>query len=98
MNTRGIERGAKGPEELPPSQQVGGVGEGGESGDIGAALHTKVSTLGELKAMLIACLGEEQGKKFYNQFLSSFALLMIQQVQGAAQHAKQSSQNMRTRT
>lgn len=71
--------------------------EGPESGtgDISSIMQSKVSTVGELKSLLIKHLGLEQGTKFYNQFLTSFGLLMLQQVQQSAQQAKKAAQGMR---
>lgn len=73
------------PEELSAIEGLKG-GQGGE--DVGALLHAKVGTLGELKAALIKYLGKKEGEKFYNQFLTSFAMLMIQQMQTSAKQAK----------
>jgi hypothetical protein len=62
---------------------------------IEAALQTPVRTLGQLKELLIANLGEETGTKFYNSFMNSFGMLMIEQVRKAASSAQKAAQNMR---
>lgn len=59
------------------------------------AMHTPISDLGQLKAMLIANLGEAAGKKLYNSFMTSIVMGMLQQLQASAAHAKQASQNAR---
>lgn len=66
--------------------------------NVQAVLHTPVANLGQLKALLIANLGEQAGTKLYNSFMTSFAMIMMQQIQDSAQGAKQASQSMRTGT
>jgi hypothetical protein len=75
-----------------------GATEGVEAGSVEAALHTPVKTLGELKKVLVSNFGEKTGMKVYNQFMMSFAMLMMQQMQDSAEHAKKASQDMRTDT
>jgi len=83
------------PEGVPG---LGGVEASGGQIDISGLMHAKVGTLGELKAVLIQYMGEKEGTKFYNQFMTSFAMIMMQQIQESAQHAKEASQNMRMNT
>lgn len=64
-------------------------------GSLEAALHTPVQTLGQLKQVLIANLGEENGTKAYNAFIQSFAMQMMQQVQQSAAQAQKAAQQMR---
>jgi hypothetical protein len=63
--------------------------------DLQGAMQTPVSSTGDLKAMLIAKLGEEEGLKLYNGFMKSFVMLMLQQIQESAAHAKAASQRAR---
>ena len=77
----------------PP--ETGGVEGGPSGGSIEKALHAKVRTLGQLKEILIENLGEEDGKKMYAQFVKSFSMLMLNQVQQAAKAAKQASKSMK---
>lgn len=76
---------------------VGGAsGAGGPSGqDIEKALHTKVRTMGELKQMLESTLGKKDGEKMYNMFMKSFGMMMLSQIQHAAEQAKKATQQMR---
>lgn len=67
----------------------------GGPGNIGDIAHAQISTLADLKNLLIQQLGEKEGTKFYNQFMMSVAMLMIQQVQHSADQAKKASQEMR---
>ncbi len=59
------------------------------------AMHTPISDVGQLKAMLIAELGESAGTKLYNSFMTTMVMGMLQQIQASAAHAKQASQNAR---
>jgi hypothetical protein len=89
----------------PPSGGEGEVGEvreleamkgkGGGGEDIPGLLHAKVSTLRQLKDLLIQHLGEKQGTKFFNQFVMSSALMMLQQVRASAEQARKAAQEMR---
>jgi hypothetical protein len=67
----------------------------GGGDDVRGLLDTKVRTLGELKAILIKHLGEKKGLKFYNEFMTSIAMMMQLQVQHAAERAKKAAQDMR---
>lgn len=77
---------------------TGEVGEkGGPSkGDIEKALHAKVSTLGELKGVLEKYLGKKDGEKLYNNFIKSFAMMMLTEIQESAEKAKRAAQQART--
>ena len=75
-----------GPDKIPS---------GPSEGALENALHTPVKTLGDLKRVLISSMGEKEGTKFYNNFLKSFAMLMLNQVQHAASAAKKASRQMR---
>lgn len=66
--------------------------------DVSSLMHTKIGTLGQLKAVLVQYMGESKGTKFYDQFLTSFAMIMLQQIQESAEQAKQASQDMRMDT
>ncbi len=87
----------------PESKPIGPAGtsgpketsQGPSSGSIENAMHTPVKNLGQLKQVLIDNLGEEQGKKMFNNFVKSFAMQMITQVQHSAQQAKKAAQQMR---
>lgn len=84
--------------EGPKPEEIGGLaktGEGPSGGDVSAALHAKVKTLGELKAVLIRYLGEKQGTKMYNTFIQSFAMIMLSQIQQSAEAAKKAAQQTR---
>ena len=59
------------------------------------ALHTPVKTLGDLKRILIDNLGEENGTKYYNSFIKSFSMLMLNQIQQSARGAKKAAEQMR---
>lgn len=63
--------------------------------DLQSAMQTPVSNTGDLKAMLIGKLGEEEGTKLYNGFMKSFVMIMLQQIQESAAHAKAASQRAR---
>lgn len=66
------------------------------SGQEGAnVMQTPIHTLGELKKVLVEHFGEKDGKKAYNNFLFSFGMLMLSQVQHSADQAKKASQRMR---
>jgi len=83
----------------PKPGEISGMGEKGPGdSDLSGLMHTKVSTLGELKSLLISHLGEKKGTKFYNEFLTSFGMLMLQQIQESAEQARQAAQNMRMDT
>jgi len=58
------------------------------------AMQTPVSTLGQLKSVLISHLGEQQGTKLYNQFLAAMVQTMLAPLRTAAQNAQQATQNM----
>lgn len=68
---------------------------GVSSSGLQKAMQTPVSDIGQLKAMLIAALGESAGTKLYNSFMTTFVMGMLQQIQASAAHAKQASQNAR---
>lgn len=101
MNTGGISGGSPNPpEEIPglSASEALGSGDGSGKGDISGLLDAKISTLGELKSTLIKFLGEKDGMKFYNQFMTTFAVGMLQQIQQSAQQAKKAAQGMRMDT
>ena len=77
------------------SSKASGVPGEPSGGDLQAALHTPVRTLGELKEMLIKHLGKEKGTKLYNTFMKSFAMQVMSQVQHSAQQAQKAAQQMR---
>jgi hypothetical protein len=79
----------------PPPDQTPGMSGDEPSGDVSDLLQAKVRTLGDLKQTLIAHLGEEQGTKFYNSFMSSFGLMLFQQLQSANQRAEEAAKKMR---
>lgn len=80
----------------PITPQTGATG-GPEpsSGSVEAAMRTPVANLEQLKQVLVQNLGEEKGTKLYNSFLSSFTMLMIQQMQSSARQAEKASEGMR---
>lgn len=84
--------------ELPTQGPTPGQGIQGVSGGANPAspnlLQTPVHTLGDLKALLISSLGEEDGTKFYNNILKSFASSMISQVQSFTKHEHEISKQM----
>jgi hypothetical protein len=94
-NTQGI--GPSGPQKPiePATGPMGDKQSGSGEGGIQAALHTPVSNLDQLKQLLISSLGEEEGKKLYKSFMTTFAMMMVQQMQHSAQHAKEAAQHMR---
>lgn len=61
--------------------------------DVEKVLHTKVSSLGQLKSVMTKNLGEEEGNKLYNSFLTSFGMMMLHQVQRSAAHIKKAAQD-----
>lgn len=79
------------PAKIQGNQPASGSPTGG---DLQAALHTKVSNLGELKSMLTQTLGEKDGKKMYDQFMKSFLMIMLTQMQQSAKGADQASKQM----
>lgn len=79
----------------PPLGEVEGQKGGPSGSDIEKALHTKVRTLGQLKAMLEKDLGKKDGDKLYNVFMKSFLMMMLTQIQQSAEGAKKAAQNMR---
>jgi len=91
MSASGVGGSSHTPEKVPGLGATTGVG----SENVGDLLHTKVATLGELKAVLVQSLGEHQGTKFYNMFIQSFAMIMLQQIQSSAAQAKKAAQDMR---
>lgn len=93
-NTGGI-GGSSSSGEAPEIKELKSMEQGPKGQSIENALHTKVSTLGELKAMLVKNLGEKNGTKMYNEFIQSFAMLMLEQIQQSAEQAKKASQQMR---
>jgi hypothetical protein len=90
-SSSGIGGAAPTPEKVP---ETGGVHEMGKK-STESVLQTKVATLGQLKALLIQNYGEKEGLKFYNQFMKSFAMVILQQVQQSAEQAKKAAQSMR---
>jgi len=93
-SSKGIGGPSSSPEEIPGLGEVSGLSQSEVSG----LLHTGISNLGQLKSVLISYLGEEQGKKFYNEFMKSFAMQILEQMQQSAQQAKKASEHMRTDT
>lgn len=83
------------PDPENPISKVEGPSDGAAGADISGLMKIKVGTLGQLKAALIQYLGEKEGMKFYNQFLRTFAMTMLQQVQQSASQAKKAAQGMR---
>ncbi len=85
------------PSPIKPTESsgVGQVPGEPSGGNIENALHTPVSTLGQLKKVLIDTLGEKEGTKMYNSFIKSFAMQMISQIQQSAEQAKKAAQQMR---
>jgi hypothetical protein len=83
-----------------PSEEIPGFGEvqGMSQQDVGNLMHAKIANLDQLKAVLIQYMGEKQGKKFYDEFMKSIAMIMLQQIQESATQAKKASQNMRMDT
>ncbi len=55
------------------------------SGDAGHIQLSGQGGLGELKAQLIAKLGEQEGTKMYNQFIQTIAIMFTNQNQQANQ-------------
>lgn len=85
------------PSFKPDITKVGDQEGGPNQQNLQAALHTKVSTLGQLKHLLESKLGKEDGEKLYSMFMKSFAMIMLAQVQKSAKQAKKSAQGMRMR-
>lgn len=83
---------------IQPSESTGPKELSGDvsGGSIQKALHTPVKTLGQLKKVLIDNLGEKEGTKLYNNFIKSFALMMLSQIREAAQGAAKAAQQMRS--
>jgi hypothetical protein len=82
-----------GPAKPGEAPEIGAPQEGPSGG--GDVLHTKLRTLDDLKNLLISQYGEQKGKKFYKMFIQSFAMMMLQQVQSTAEHAKQAEREAR---
>jgi hypothetical protein len=82
------------PEEIPGLGEV----EGMSKPEISDMLHTGISSLDQLKQVLISYMGEEKGMKFYNQFMLSFAMQTLTQMQHSTEQAKQAAQSMRQNT
>ncbi len=84
---------------VQPQPSIPGLGAsdlgGVSSGDVEAALKTPVKTLGELKALLVQKLGEKAGTKLYNTFITSFGMIMLQQMQDSMRRAQQAAENIR---
>lgn len=96
MNASGV-GGAPEPDHKLPSFGALEAGDTqGEGADISGLLHAKVGNLDELKAVLIKYLGEKDGMKFYNQFITTFEMTMLNQIQQSAKAAQQASKQMRS--
>lgn len=77
------------------SPEIKKMESGPEGEKVANVLHEKVKNLGQLKQMLVKNLGEKEGDKLYNSFLTSFAMIMLEQIQHSAQKAKQAAQQAR---
>ena len=84
----------------PPPEEIPGMGEVTDltPGEVGGLMHTGVSNLGQLKSILIQYMGQAQGTKYYNEFMTSFGMIMLEQMQQSAQQAQKATQDMRMDT
>lgn len=64
------------------------------SGNVNLA-DIRIGSMNDLKRVLVENLGEEEGKKMYDQFMKSFVMGMMGPVQQAAERAKKASKEMR---
>lgn len=89
-----MSEGIKGASEGPSMQPIQPAGGGPTKGAGQAGMQTQVRTLDDVKNALISALGEEKGKKMYNQFLRAFAETMLSQIRSTAESAKQATKKM----
>ncbi|NGX61983.1 MAG: hypothetical protein K940chlam9_01476 [Chlamydiae bacterium] len=91
-DTSGV--GSPTPQPLQETQKTGEEMPQPSGRNVDEALHGKVRTLGQLKSLLTSTLGEKEGTKLYNSFMTSMAMLTLDQVKRSAERAKQASKQM----
>ncbi len=89
---------SKGVEGPSPKPEMGEIKEALGGPEHGGVTHTSIRTTGALKRLLVQHYGEEKGTKLYNRFMVTFAMMMLSQVQHAAQRAQKAAQDMRSDT
>lgn len=78
----------------PTPEGIPGLSASGDNKNVEQLLDTKVKNLGQLKAAMIKSLGEKDGMKLYNQFMNTFGIQMITQLQQASDEAAQAAKKM----
>lgn len=90
-DTSGVGTGGTSPTEPSGTSGPEAIGADGSSESL---LDTPISSLSQLKSVLISHLGPQEGTKMYNNFLKSIAITMLIPLQASAQQAQDAAQSM----